>query len=260
MTVISIATASGSAGKTTLAVTLAALIAQSGMTCDLVDFDPQGNATHWAGIDLDPAALSIADILEAEIGTIDLAEARQSTTIPGLRIVPVHRDRMEGIELRLSRLTGAEQLLRVALESDRDPAQVTIIDCPGSLGLLTVSALVASDRMLTVTAPGMKELGGLPLIAKTLDKVRRVYRPGLTLTGVIPSIIPSRSAGRHYTDALEQLQGSWTDKVTPTVRRTVRVPESYAAREPLPIYDPTHPVTDDYRQVLTWLTAQGALA
>ncbi|MET3803952.1 chromosome partitioning protein [Nakamurella sp. UYEF19] len=260
MTVISIANASGSAGKTTLGVTLAALIAQSGITCDLVDFDPQGNATHWAGVDVTAGQPTIADVLEAEIGTVNLTAARHTTAIPGLRVVPVNRDRMEGIELRLSRLTGAEQLLRIALESDDDPAQVTIIDCPGSLGLLTVSALVASEKMLTVTAPGMKELGGLPLIAKTLDKVRKVYRPGLTLAGVVPSIIPPRSAGRHYTDALEQLQGQWTDKVAPAVRRAVRVPESYAAREPLPLYDPTAPVTDDYRQVLTWLTAQGALA
>lgn len=129
MTVLAIANAAGSAGKTTTAVTLATLIAQSGFTCDLIDFDPQGNATHWTGVTVTPDTPTIADVLN---GNANLVTARLATAIPGLSVLPATSAGMEGVEARLSRVLGAEQLLRLALEAAGQPADHTIIDCPGT--------------------------------------------------------------------------------------------------------------------------------
>lgn len=117
--------------------------------------------------------------------------------------------------------------------------------------------MVAADHLLTVAMPTVKELAGLPRITDTLEQVRQAYRPKLTLAGVVPCAIPPRSHGRHYVDALDLLRAQWGGKVAPPVRKAVRVPESYAARRPLPLYDPGAGVTHDYRAVLAWLLSAG---
>lgn len=256
MSTLSIANAAGSAGKTTTAVSLATLIAQSGRTARLIDCDPQGNATHATGAVLPAGAATIADVLS---GTRTITDAELETVVPGLTVIPAQSASLEGIETVLSRAVGAEQRLRLALEGARQ-VDVTIIDCPGSVGLLTVTALVASDAVLTVTMPTVKELAGLPRIDGVVEQVRAAYRPRLRLAGVVPCKVPPRSRGRLYTEALDLLHEQWGDQVTPIVRDSVRVPEAYAARNPLPAYDPTAPVTGDYRAVLAHIDADVALA
>ncbi|WP_051266037.1 ParA family protein [Nakamurella lactea] len=255
MSTLSIANAAGSAGKTTTAVALGALIAQSGRTARIIDCDPQGNATHATGAIVPAGGPTIADILS---GTRTITDAELDTVVPGLTVVPAQSATLEGIETTLSRTVGAEQRLRLALES-AVPVDVTIIDCPGSIGLLTVTALVASDAAFTVAMPTVKELAGLPRIEGVIEQVRLAYRPRLRLVGVLPCKVPPRTRGRLYTEALELLHKQWGDRVTPSVRDSVRVPEAYAARTPLPAYEPTAPVTADYRAVLACIDAGGML-
>lgn len=256
MTILSIANAAGSAGKTTSTVSLGALIAQTGRSVRIVDADPQANATHAVGAAGDPNAPTITDVLA---GQASIDDVEQDTTIPGMRIIPASAATLEGIEAVLTRTVGAEQRLRLALEA-AVPADVTIIDCPGSIGLLTVTALVASDAVLTVAMPTVKELAGLPRIDGVVDQVRGAYRPKLTLAGVIPCKVPPRGRGRLYTDALQLLRDQWGHHVTPTIRDSVRVPEAYAARTPLPAWAPTAAVTNDYRAVLQHLTNRGCFS
>lgn len=255
MTIIAIANGAGSAAKTTSAVTLAAIAAEEGRTVRLVDLDPQANATHWTS-PVDDWPKSITGVIEQTASVRDVEVAIRAH--PGLTLVPADRRNMSGLEAGLARSFGAEQRLRVALEA-ADPVDLTIIDCPGSLGILTVSAMVAADSVLTVAMPTVKELSGLPNMRNLVDQVRVAYNPRLTIAGVIPCAVPPYNAGRHYVDALGVLAQQWSDKVTPQVGRSVTVPESYAARIPLPSYAPLSRPTGSYREVFCWLRARRLL-
>lgn len=250
MTTLAFANGAGSAGKTTSATTIAALAAQSGRTVRLIDLDPQGNASRWATTD-DNHPHTIAGVL-AQTATID--NASRNTPVDGLTVVPATPDRMDGLEATLSRTVGAEQRLRLALEH-ATPVDLTVIDCPGSLGLLTLAGLVAAEHAVTVVMPTLKELAGLPRIDDLVRQVAAAYRPKLAIRAIIPCVVPAGSAGRLYTDALDLVRAQWDTLVTPTVRRAVRVPEAYAARTLLPLHDPHGGATSDYRAVLNWLTA-----
>src|SRR5699024_9706608 len=127
------------------------------------------------------------------------------------------------------------------------------------LGLLTLAGLCAADHVLTVVLPGTKELAGLPRITDLIDQVKDAYRPKLTLAGIVPCSVPPDNAGLLYQDAMTVLHETYADLVTPPVRRTVKVPQSQAARQPLPLYDPHTPAADDYRAVYDWLDHRGLL-
>lgn len=255
MTIIAIANGAGSAGKTTTAVTLAAIAAETGRTVRLVDLDPQANATFWTS-PTDHWTQSVTEVIEQTANISDVEVP--ITGLPNLTLVPADRNTMNGLEAGLARSLGAEQRLRLALEA-APPADLTIIDCPGSLGILTVSAMVAADHVLTVALPTVKELSGLPGIQSLIQQVRVAYAPKLALAGVVPCNVPHRGAGQHYADALTLLNQQWSDHVAPPVAHSVIVPEAYAARTPLPLYRPRHRVTTDYRNVHTWLTNTGII-
>ena len=136
---------------------------------------------------------------------------------------------------------------------------MTIIDCPASLGILTASALIAADAVVTVALPTVKELAGVPKIEATVGDVRDAYRPELRLAAVIPCSVPPASAGALYSQALDLLRETFGDLVTHPVRRSVRVPEAYAHATPLPLHAPRDAVTADYRAVLRDLTDRGVV-
>lgn len=253
--VVPIANMAGSAGKTTTAVTLAALLAESGREVLLVDVDPQSNATTWLGIDPDEVEISSGDVLMKR-GTLD--EAIVETSTPRLRLVPATPS-LDGDAIALLGETGREQRLKLALRSCPDDVDVILIDCPGSMSLLTVSALVVATSVITVTAPSSKELEGIPKLEALIEEVAEAYNPDLRLGAVVPCIVPPASAGRLYTDALAALLEAYGEVVTPSVRKTVRAPEAMSHREALPTYAPRDGITDDYRAVLVALEKGGVL-
>ncbi len=251
MTTTTFANQAGSAGKTTSAVTIAALLAEQGHDVLLIDSDAQANATTWLGVTSTGAGLG--DVL---LRRASLAETIVQTSIPGLRLVPANR-RLNADAVELSRALAGEQRLRLALE-DLRPADVTLIDCPGSLSILTVAALVASDAVVTVAQPTIKELAGLPDMEATVEEIR-AYNPKLRLAAVVPCIVPPATSGTTYTEALALLRENYGDLVTPPVRRSVRIPEAYAHQTPLGIHAPREAVTEDYRAVLAHLSGVGVL-
>lgn len=253
MSTISIANQAGSAGKTTTAVTLAALLAGNGLEVLLIDLDAQANASFWLGV-ADPEGPTSGDVL---VRRVPLAEAIVATAVPGLRLVP-STPALDSDAVELGRALGGEQRLRLALESCAPP-DVTLIDCPGSLSILTVAALVAGDAVVTVAQPTVKELAGLPRLEATVEDVRAAYNPKLTLAAVIPCIVPPPSSGSLYSEALVLLRDSYGDQVTPPIRRSVRIPEAYSRQVPLTAHAPREPVTEDYRTVLAHLTSRGTL-
>ena len=255
MRTIAIGNAAGSAGKTTSAVTLAALVAQTGQRVLLIDADAQGTATHWCGITVGEGQATIADLL---LGTATIGDVIVSTAVEGLLLVPAAAD-LEPTMVEIERKRGAELRLRKALDGYTQ-ADVVIIDCPGAVSTLTVSALVVADAAITVTQPTVKEIQGISRYADTVTDVADLYqRTGLERRAIIPCIVPPKTAGQLYSDGLQLLTDTWPDLVTPTIRRTVRVPESHAHGTPLPVWDPNGDVTGDYRSVLAWLTERGVL-
>lgn len=255
MRTIAIGNAAGSAGKTTSAVTLAALVAQTGRQVLLVDVDAQGTATHWCGITVGEGQPTIADLL---LGKAVLEDVIVPTAIDGLSLVPAAAD-LESVLVSIERQRGPELRLRKAFDG-HTPADLVIIDCPGTVSTMTVSALLVADAAITVSQTTVKEIQGVPRFSDTVAEVADLYqRPNLTLAAIIPCVVPPKTAGQLYVDGLNLLRQTWPDLVTPTIRRTVRVPESHAHGTPLPVWDPTGDVTDDYRAVLAWLTERGVL-
>lgn len=140
-----------------------------------------------------------------------------------------------------------------------------ILDCPGVMNLVTLSALVASHKVITVAQPTLKELQGVSRLESTVRDVSNLYRPDLTINAVIPSIVPqvrqpdgkdgpaTSGGGAVYAQALAMLQAEWGELCTPPVRRSVRVPEAYAQQTPLNLHAPRDPVTTDYRNIYDFL-------
>lgn len=250
--VIAVANASGSAGKTTGVVSLAALLADQGKTVLVIDGDAQATATRWLGVDPGEAP-GIGDLL---MRRATYSEVVVATRTEGLHLIPSSRA-LDLDVIALTATTGGEQRLRIALAKNAT-ADVVLIDCPGTINQITLAALVASDAVVTVTQPTMKEMTGIPELEDTIAQLAEAYNPDLYLAGVIPSIVPAGN-GKLYQDALKVLADNYDDLVTPPVRRTIRVPEAHGQRVPLPRYAPTADVTDDYRRVLAWLTAKGVL-
>lgn len=242
---------SGSAGKTTTAVSLAALLAERKLNTLLIDNDPQGNATLFAGAVAVPGK-TMAEVL---VGERDLEEVIVASAVGHLSVAPAMRS-LNGAVVALTRDFGGEQRIRVALQALAGGYDAVIIDCPGSASILTVAGLVAADHVIAVAQPTLKELEGLPALEETITKVASLYNPGLALSAVVPCIVPPASAGTLYSDGLAQLQELYGDLVTPPVRRSVRVPEAYSRRLPLTIYAPLEPASYDYQTVLEHLIAR----
>lgn len=256
MTVIAVGNQAGSAGKTTLVVNAAArLAAITGRPVRVIDLDAQGNASHHLGQHDPDTAPTISDVLFH--GAALAAATRPVPAVAGLGIVPARRAELEGADVTLARQVGGEQRLRLALEADAatDPTTITVLDCPGSLGTVTVAALVAADVAITVFAPGEKEASGVSAFEDTVTQVAAAYNPRLRLAAVVPSIVPS--AGRYYADVLDQVRTGWGELVTPPIRRSIRVPEAYSAQLPLTVYAPHEAVTADLAAVVDHLMTTG---
>lgn len=248
---IAIANQAGSAGKTTTAVTLAGLIAESGRRVRLVDSDGQANATTALGIDpSDRPTLSEVLLQQATI-----AEAEQPTKVDRLTVVPASAD-LDGTAIELARALGGDQRLRRAMQA-APPVDINIYDCPGALSVLTIGALVVGRWVITVTKPTIKELAGVPALEDTIAEVRDSYNDEIELAGVVPCEVPAKTAGKVYEMALGLLQKEYGELVTPPVRRSARVPEAYSNGQPLHVYAPNEPVTEDYRNVLRYLEQRG---
>lgn len=265
MAVLAVANDSGSVGKTTCVVTLAALLAEQGRVVRVIDLDQQANATTNLGAD--EPALHIGDVLlrrkvRSETGArhqpVSLEDAEVSTDIPGLRLVPGSRAlKADGVEL--SRQPLSQLRLTHDLRS-ASPVDVTLIDCPGSVGVVTIGAIAAADAVVTVTQPMLKESSGIADLMESIEAVAEEANPKVRLGAIIPNNVPA--SGNVYRDTLNALASpgsEYAPLLSPEVRRSVLVPESYSHGVPLSVYAPREPVTEDFRKVLSWLEAQGLL-
>lgn len=247
----------GSAGKTTTTVTLAALLAaEHGRQVLLIDADPQGTATGWVGVDPRAIVATTGDVM---MGRTGLADALLPTVVDGLRVLPA-TGQMDADAFALVTAKGREIRLQAALRDCPDDIDVILIDCPGSFGMFTMSALVVATSVIAITAPSDKELKGVPKVTREVADVARYYNEDLTVGAIVPCMVPPPRDGAVYQEAYGMLVEAYGGPLlTPPVRRTSNVPSASSNSVPLPLYVPRAGVTKDYRAVLTHIQQAGVL-
>jgi chromosome partitioning protein len=249
--VYAIANQKGGVGKTTTAVNVAACVAEAGRETLLIDLDPQCNATVGVGQakDLEPNAY---DVLS---GTATPADAAVATAIPGLRLVPSTPE-LAGAAVELPRLAGSETRLREALAGVREEYLFTILDCPPSLGPLTVNALVAADRVIVPVQAEYFALEGLAGLLDTLGLIRRELNPGLTVAGMLLTMHDGRT--RLGQDVEREVRAHFPELVFDTViPRNVRVGEAPSFGRPVTSHDPASSGAVAYLRLAREVAARG---
>jgi chromosome partitioning protein len=218
--VYAIANQKGGVGKTTTAVNIAACVAGAGNQVLICDLDPQCNATVALGHDRELSPSSYDCLL----GERSVAEAARPAGPDNLWLVPANRD-LAGAAVELPRIEGSEHTLRRSLGPVRERFALTLLDCPPSLGPVSVNALVAADRVIVPVQAEYLALEGLVQFLETLDLIRREMNPGLVLTGMVITMHDDRT--RLAQDVERELRGHFPDLVLRTViPRNIRVAEA----------------------------------
>jgi chromosome partitioning protein len=231
-TVYAIANQKGGVGKTTTAVNVAACIAEAGYETLLVDVDPQGNATVGLGVSRNGGP-GLYDVLGGEVPA---ADAIQPTMIEHLSLLVSTPD-LAGATMELPRLPGSETRLREALNGVRERFAFTLLDCPPSLGPLTVNALVAADRVIVPVQTEYFALEGLAGLLDTLSLIQRELNPRLTVAGMLLTMYDGRT--RLAQDVEREVREHFPDLVFDTViPRNVRLGEAPSFGRPVIHHDP----------------------
>jgi chromosome partitioning protein len=232
--VFAIANQKGGVGKTTTSVNLAASLAATRRTVLLVDLDPQGNATMGSGVDKRSLAHSSFDVLLS--GTA-VASACRAVPDAGYDLLPANAD-LTGAEVALLEELGRELRLKLALEPVQGEYTHVIIDCPPSLNMLTVNALVAADAVIIPTQCEYFALEGISALVETVEKIRRILNPRLRIEGLLRTMFDPRNNLANQVS--QQLLQHFGEKVYRTIiPRNVRLAEAPSHGLPALLYDRT---------------------
>jgi chromosome partitioning protein len=242
----------GGVGKTTTVVNLAAYLALSGTSTLVIDLDPQGNATSGLGVDRRLLDRSVYDAL---INRVPISELVVGTSVPGLDLVPAALA-LSGAEVELVGLPAREHRLSASLADLGQRYDRVLIDCPPSLGLLTVNALTAADGVLIPIQTEYYALEGLSQLVNTIRMVREALNPRLEIDGVLLTMYDGRTrlAVQVAAEVRRHLEGAVYDTVVP---RSVRLSEAPSHGVPIAIYDPSSRGAEAYGRLAAEVTARG---
>ncbi len=229
--ILAIANQKGGVGKTTTSINLAASLAKTRRRVLLIDIDPQGNATMGSGIAKDAVSPTTYEIL---IGITSLERAKISVEA-GYDVIPANAN-LSGAEIELISLDRRERRLRGALEAEVDQYDFVLIDCPPSLNLLTVNALVAAQSVLIPMQCEYYALEGLSALVNTIRKIRETLNPPLQIEGLLRTMFDPRNTLANEVSA--QLSRHFGDKLYRTIiPRNVRLAEAPSYGKPAITYD-----------------------
>ena len=231
--IFSLCNQKGGVGKTTTAVNLATCLAQSGKKILLIDIDPQGNATSGLGLNKNEIAAGTYELLSGEI---PISEVILNTCVTNLFLIPSNSN-LAGAEIELISYDSREYILKTVLEKTKSQYDFILIDCPPSLGLLTINALVASDGILIPLQCEYYALEGLGQLLHTFQLVREKLNSKLELGGVILTMADFRT--NLTQQVIEDVRNHFQDRVFQTViPRSVKISEAPSFGKPIGLYDP----------------------
>ena len=230
--VIAIANQKGGVGKTTTAVNVSALLAKKGKKVILIDGDPQGNATSGLGIDKD-VEYSLYDVL---IDEVDITQTLQDTCVKTLKLCPSNVN-LAGAEAELVNLMSREQRLKEKLDEIKDDYDYILIDCPPSLGLVTLNIFTAADSVLIPVQCEYYALEGLGQLINTINLVKKHLNKNLAIEGAVLTMYDMRT--NLSNQVVREVKRYFDDKVYKTViPRNVKLSEAPSFGMPISLYDP----------------------
>ncbi|WP_173107990.1 ParA family protein [Bacillus sp. KH172YL63] len=250
--IVAVTNQKGGVGKTTTSVNLGACLAYIGKKVLLVDIDPQGNATSGVGVEKGDVQQCIYDVL---VDDVDVKETIKQSKVENLSIVPATIS-LAGAEIELVPTISREVRLKKALEKVKDEYDYVIIDCPPSLGLLTINALTASDAVVIPVQCEYYALEGLSQLLSTVRLVQKHLNHDLMIDGVLLTMLDART--NLGIQVIEEVKKYFQDKVYRTIiPRNVRLSEAPSHGEPIIIYDAKSRGAEVYLELAKEVVANG---